>query len=73
MKGTRSSPQCGFSYKMLSILNDSRTDYEVVNVLDDFHNPGQARAAVVLRVLAHTACSSGVAGAGASGTLCSEF
>lgn len=25
---------------MLTILNDMRTDYEVVNVLDDFHNPG---------------------------------
>jgi glutaredoxin-related protein len=40
VKGTRSAPQCGFSYKMLSILNDMRTDYEVVNVLDEFHNPG---------------------------------
>lgn len=40
VKGTRSQPQCGFSYKMLTILNDLRTDYEVVNVLDDFHNPG---------------------------------
>jgi glutaredoxin-related protein len=40
VKGTRSAPQCGFSHKMLSILNDMRTDYEVVNVLDEFHNPG---------------------------------
>lgn len=40
VKGTRSQPQCGFSHKMMQILNDSRTDYEVVNVLDDFHNPG---------------------------------
>ncbi|KAF6254959.1 CGFS type glutaredoxin [Scenedesmus sp. NREL 46B-D3] len=44
IKGTRSTPQCGFSYKMLSILNDMRTDYEVVNVLDDFHNPGLREA-----------------------------
>lgn len=44
VKGTRSQPQCGFSYKMLQILNDSRTDYEVVNVLDDFHNPGLREA-----------------------------
>lgn len=44
VKGTRSQPQCGFSYKMLQILNESRTDYEVVNVLDDFHNPGLREA-----------------------------
>lgn len=29
---------------MLTILNESRTDYEVVNVLDDFHNPGLREA-----------------------------
>jgi len=29
---------------MLQILNDARTDYEVVNVLDDFHNPGLREA-----------------------------
>jgi len=40
IKGTRSAPQCGFSYKMLQVLNESRTEYEVLNVLDDFHNPG---------------------------------
>ncbi|KAI8465313.1 MAG: glutaredoxin [Monoraphidium minutum] len=40
VKGTRSQPQCGFSYKMLSLLNDVKADYEVVNVLDEFHNPG---------------------------------
>lgn len=44
VKGTRSQPQCGFSYKMLQILNESRADYEVVNVLDDFHNPGLREA-----------------------------
>lgn len=44
VKGSRSQPQCGFSYKMLTILNDLRTDYEVVNVLDDFHNPGLREA-----------------------------
>lgn len=44
VKGTRSQPQCGFSFKMLQILNDARTDYEVVNVLDDFHNPGLREA-----------------------------
>ena len=25
---------------MLTILNEARADYEVVNVLDDIHNPG---------------------------------
>lgn len=29
VKGTRQSPQCGFSYKMLTLLNDSRAEYEV--------------------------------------------
>lgn len=40
MKGTRTQPQCGFSYKMLQLLNESKADFEVVNVLDDVHNPG---------------------------------
>ncbi|KAF5833488.1 thioredoxin-like protein [Dunaliella salina] len=40
IKGTRTQPQCGFSHKMLTILNNHRTDYEVVNVLDEVHNPG---------------------------------
>ena len=40
VKGTRQQPQCGFSFKMMSMLNTLRADYEVVNVLDEFHNPG---------------------------------
>jgi Grx4 family monothiol glutaredoxin len=44
IKGTRSQPQCGFSHKLLTILNDSRADYEVVNVLDEFYNPGLREA-----------------------------
>jgi glutaredoxin-related protein len=40
VKGTRTQPQCGFSYKMMQLLNDMKVEYEVVNVLDDFHNPG---------------------------------
>lgn len=40
VKGTRTQPMCGFSHKMLTILNDSKADYEVINVLDEFHNPG---------------------------------
>jgi hypothetical protein len=29
IKGTRTQPQCGFSHKMLTILNNLRTEYEV--------------------------------------------
>jgi Grx4 family monothiol glutaredoxin len=39
-KGTRQQPACGFSYKMLNLLNTIKADYEVVNVLDEFYNPG---------------------------------
>lgn len=31
IKGTRTQPQCGFSFKVLSILNDIRVPYEVVS------------------------------------------
>jgi glutaredoxin-related protein len=44
VKGTRTQPQCGFSYKMMQLLNDMKVEYEVVNVLDDFHNPGLREA-----------------------------
>lgn len=44
VKGTRQQPQCGFSYKMMSMLNDCKADYEVVNVLDEIHNPGLREA-----------------------------
>lgn len=33
-------PQCGFSYKVLSTLNELGTNYEVLNVLDEVYNPG---------------------------------
>lgn len=39
VKGTRTQPQCGFSYKVLSMLNEIGADYEVLNVLDEIHNP----------------------------------
>lgn len=39
IKGSRMAPQCGFSYQMLTILNQNQVDYEVVNVLDEVHNP----------------------------------
>lgn len=44
IKGTRSQPQCGFSYKVLTLLNEARADYEVVDVLDEQHNPGVREA-----------------------------
>lgn len=40
IKGTRTSPQCGFSHRVLTILNEQSVDYEVLNVLDEDHNPG---------------------------------
>ena len=33
MKGTRQSPQCGFSAQVVQILNDLLPSYETVNVL----------------------------------------
>ncbi|GAQ88431.1 hypothetical protein KFL_004270110 [Klebsormidium nitens] len=44
IKGTRTAPQCGFSYRVLTLLNESKVDYEVVNVLDEDHNPGLREA-----------------------------
>lgn len=44
MKGTRNEPQCGFSYNTVQLLNESRADYDVVNVLDEEHNPGLREA-----------------------------
>ena len=40
VKGTRIAPQCGFSHKMMTMLSDLRVDFEIVNVLDEVHNPG---------------------------------
>lgn len=44
IKGTRTAPQCGFSYRVLTMLNENKIDYEVVNVLDEDHNPGLREA-----------------------------
>ena len=41
VKGTRTQPQCGFSHKVLSILNEVRAPYEVVSPLQ-WHSLGQA-------------------------------
>lgn len=35
VKGTRQQPMCGFSHRVLSLLNDCKADFEVVNVLDE--------------------------------------
>lgn len=40
IKGSRTAPQCGFSHKVLTILNEQGVDYESVNVLDEDYNPG---------------------------------
>jgi len=42
VKGTRTAPQCGFSYKVLTILSEvaGSNNFEVVNVLDEVYNPG---------------------------------
>ncbi|GLC43465.1 hypothetical protein PLESTB_001560100 [Pleodorina starrii] len=44
VKGTRQQPQCGFSARMLSTLTTLKADFEVVNVLDEYHNPGLREA-----------------------------
>ena len=41
VKGTRTEPACGFSYKVLTILSElAGQEFEVVNVLDEVYNPG---------------------------------
>lgn len=45
LKGTRTEPACGFSYKALTILSEvAGQDFEVVNVLDEVYNPGVREA-----------------------------
>ncbi|KAI5079811.1 hypothetical protein GOP47_0005290 [Adiantum capillus-veneris] len=44
IKGTRTAPQCGFSHRVLTILNEHGIDYESVNVLDEEHNAGLREA-----------------------------
>ena len=39
IKGTREEPDCGFSHRMINVLNELCVDYETVNVLDDYYNP----------------------------------
>jgi len=35
VKGTRTAPECGFSHRLLTVLNGQGCSYEVVNVLDE--------------------------------------
>lgn len=40
IKGSRSAPRCGFSQKVVGILESQGVDYESVDVLDEDHNLG---------------------------------
>ncbi|GAU51309.1 hypothetical protein TSUD_412690 [Trifolium subterraneum] len=40
IKGSRSAPLCGFSQKVIGILEKEGVDYESVNVLDEDYNYG---------------------------------
>ncbi|XP_078435230.1 CAX-interacting protein 2 [Wolffia australiana] len=40
IKGSRSAPQCGFSQRVVSILQSTGVDFESVNVLDEEYNFG---------------------------------
>ncbi|KAL7587376.1 bifunctional monothiol glutaredoxin-S16, chloroplastic [Lactuca sativa] len=40
IKGSRTAPQCGFSQRVVGILDSEGVDYESVDVLDDEHNGG---------------------------------
>ena len=35
MKGTPDFPQCGFSYRVVEVLNDLNINFHAVNVLED--------------------------------------
>lgn len=39
IKGTREEPDCGFSHRLVNVLNELCLDYDTVNVLDDYYNP----------------------------------
>ncbi|KAI7742105.1 hypothetical protein M8C21_023417 [Ambrosia artemisiifolia] len=40
IKGSRSAPQCGFSQRVVGILDSEGVDYESIDVLDEEHNSG---------------------------------
>lgn len=43
-KGNKQQPQCGFSHQVMTALRDTGVDFEVVDVLDETHNPGLREA-----------------------------
>lgn len=43
-KGNKQQPQCGFSHQVMSALSDTGAEFEVVDVLDETHNPGLREA-----------------------------
>ncbi|KAK7287444.1 hypothetical protein RIF29_00722 [Crotalaria pallida] len=44
IKGSRSAPQCGFSQRVVAILENGGVDYESVDVLDEDYNNGLREA-----------------------------
>lgn len=44
IKGSRTAPQCGFSHRVLTILNEHGVEYETLDVLDEKHNTGLREA-----------------------------
>ncbi|XP_071697787.1 bifunctional monothiol glutaredoxin-S16, chloroplastic [Rutidosis leptorrhynchoides] len=40
IKGSRTAPQCGFSQRVVGILDSEGVDYESVDILDEEHNSG---------------------------------
>lgn len=40
IKGSRSAPQCGFSQRVIGILDSHGVNFECVDVLDEEHNYG---------------------------------
>lgn len=40
IKGSRNAPQCGFSQRVVGILESQGVDYETLDVLDEEHNHG---------------------------------
>lgn len=40
IKGSRSAPQCGFSQRVVGILESHSVEFETLDVLDEEYNPG---------------------------------
>jgi len=48
IKGTRTGPECSFSHNLLVMLNECGVEYELVNVMDEKHNPGVREAIKII-------------------------